>query len=106
MEQERFKGRSLMPVIRRKLVNAPAPPRAKLLPPTPIRKSVIPQPQWQPDGETRGMNVRAAAKYLGVSVWEIRRKIREGVFPSFKLGNKNMVDRADIDAFIDRAKAA
>jgi len=52
------------------------------------------------------MNVRASAKYLGVSVWQMRKFFREGVLRPFMIGNKWMVDRIDLDALIERLKAA
>ena len=51
------------------------------------------------------MNVKAAAKYLGTSVWQVRKFFREGVLKPFPMGNKKMVDRADLDALIERLKA-
>ena len=72
-----------MPVIRRKLASSPAPTT-----------------------DQRGMNVRASAKYLGVSVWQMRKFFREGVLRPFMIGNKWMVDRIDLDALIERLKAA
>jgi excisionase family DNA binding protein len=65
------------------------------------------QPQIQsaqPPTDQRGMNVKAAAKYLGVSIWQIRKFIREDAVPSFQIGNRDMVDRADLDALIERLK--
>jgi hypothetical protein len=52
------------------------------------------------------MNVKAAAKYLGTSVWQARKFFREGAVPRFRIGNKEMVDRADLDTLIERLKAA
>lgn len=51
------------------------------------------------------MNVRRAAKYLGTSAWQVRKYFREGVLKPFPIGNKKMVDRADLDALIERLKA-
>ena len=58
-----------------------------------------------PTTDQRGMNVKAAAKYLGVSTYQIRRFFREGVLRPFMIGNKWMVDRVDLDALIERLKA-
>jgi predicted site-specific integrase-resolvase len=71
-----------MPVIRRKLASPPAPTTHQ-----------------------RGMNVKVAARYLGVSTWQIRKFYREGVLKPFRIGNKQMVDRLDLDALIERLKA-
>jgi excisionase family DNA binding protein len=59
-----------------------------------------------PTTDQRGMNLKAAAKYLGTSVWQVRKFIREGAVPRFRIGNKDMVDRADLDALIERLKVA
>jgi len=52
------------------------------------------------------MNVRAAAKYLGTSAWQVRKFKREGVLKPFLIGNKDMFDRNDLDTLIERLKAA
>jgi excisionase family DNA binding protein len=47
-----------------------------------------------------------AAKYLSTSVWELRQRIREGDIPKIKLGKRFLLDRRDLDAFIESAKVA
>jgi excisionase family DNA binding protein len=95
-----------MPVIFRKLASAPprpvrtAPTSNKKQPPVPV---VAPH---QSATDQRCMNVKAAAKYLGVSVWQIRKFFRERDLKPFMIGNKWMVDRVDLDALIERLKAA
>ncbi len=94
-----------MPVTRRKLAAASAS-RPRVSAPISIARR---QPAIQPapsQSEQRGMNVKAAAKYLGVSVWQIRKFIREDAVPSFRIGNKDMVDVRDLDALIERLKSA
>jgi len=56
--------------------------------------------------DQRCLNVKAAAKYLGVSTWQVRRFFRERDLKPFMIGNKWMVDRVDLDALIERLKAA
>ena len=88
-----------MPVIFRKLTSAP---------PRPVRSASTPVPVIAPQqtaSDQRGMNVNAAAKYLGVSTYQIRRFFREGDLKPFMIGNKWMVDRVDLDALIERLKA-
>lgn len=53
----------------------------------------------------RLLNVRQAAVYLGCSVWAIRDLIRRKQVPKIKLG-KFLVDRGDLDGYIERMKAA
>ncbi len=97
----------MMPVTRRKLITAPAP-RPRVAAPISITRH---QPQLQPappqsSDDQRGKNVRAAAKYLGTSVWQIRKFFREGILKPFTIGNRDMVDRADLDALIEQLKTA
>jgi excisionase family DNA binding protein len=66
----------------------------------------LPTPIAPPSSDQRVRNVKAAAKYLGTSAWQIRKYIREGALLSFRIGNKVMVDTHDLDKFIDRLKAA
>lgn len=73
-----------MPVVRRKLASSSPAPTT----------------------DQRGMNVKAAARYLGTSVWQVRKFFREGVLKPFRIGNKDMVDRTDLYTLIERLKAA
>jgi Helix-turn-helix domain len=77
-----------MPVIRRKLATS-APAAAAV-----------------PISNQRGMNVKSAAQYLGTSTWQIRKYFREGVLKPFPIGRAKIVDRHDLDALIERLKAA
>lgn len=54
----------------------------------------------------RGMTILAAAKYLGQSRWTVQRLIRKGEIADFYIGASHMVDRASVDAFIERQKLA
>jgi hypothetical protein len=94
------------PVIQRKL--ASTPPRLVRAAPTPIRQPQLSlsAPQQSNNDDQRGKNVRAAAKYLGTSVWQVRKFFREGVLKPFMVGNRWMVDRVDLDMLIERLKAA
>jgi len=96
-----------MPVIRRKLSTTQRPRVSAPIPITrkPQVSRFVPQ-QPTNDGQQRGMKVKAAAKYLGTSVWRVRRLMREDALPSFRLGNKDMIDRVDLDALIERLKSA
>jgi excisionase family DNA binding protein len=46
-----------------------------------------------------------AARYLSTSVWEIRKRIREGELPKIKIGKRFLLDRRDLDAYIESLKA-
>jgi Helix-turn-helix domain len=75
-----------MPVIRRKLSS-----------PTVIAP---------PSSDQRGMNLKAAANFAGVSVWQVRRWIREGELRPAIIGNKYIVDRVALDRLLDGLFAA
>jgi excisionase family DNA binding protein len=80
-----------MPVKRRSLqVNTVAPPTL------PEATSVSPRLYRLPD----------AARYLSTSVWEIRKRIREGELPKIKIGKRFLLDRRDLDAHIDSLKVS
>ncbi len=53
----------------------------------------------------RMLNVQAAAEYTGATVWFMRTLAWEKKVPSVILGNRLLFDRADLDSFLDRAKA-
>jgi|SRR5215469_7710844 len=103
-----------MPIIRRKL--ATSRPKAAhnhaaplTLKPAPV--SIRPQKQpvvgkWEPQDGQRLLSVKEAAKYLGSSPWHIRRAFRDGDFPRIRWGRRDMVDIVDLNAFIEKLKAA
>jgi hypothetical protein len=66
-----------------------------------IQRKISPSPAT----DQRCMNVKAAARYLCTSTWQIRRYFREGVLRPFAIGRAKMVDRLDLDALIERLKA-
>jgi excisionase family DNA binding protein len=78
---------SVMPVIRRKLATVPV--------------------AWKPDDTQRLLTVKQAGKYLGFgSGWHIRQLFKRGELRPVRIGRCEMVDRADLDAFIERMKSA
>src|SRR5260370_9226711 len=89
-----------MPVTRRKLAAASAP-RPRVAAPLSITRH---QPAIQPAQQTtdqRGMNVRAAAKYLGTSSWQIRKFNRDGFLIPFPIGNRDIFVRPALDALTE-----
>jgi excisionase family DNA binding protein len=56
--------------------------------------------------ENRLFDVTSAAHYLGTTVWCIRRLIWDKKVPSIKLGKRQLIDKADLDAFVEKLKAA
>lgn len=64
-------------------------------------------PKVIPYVERRLLDYSIAAAYLGISI----RKMKEiggpnGVIPQVKIDSKVLFDRADLDAYIERLKAA
>jgi excisionase family DNA binding protein len=96
-----------MPVIQR-LANSPVARRTVVS--TTIRAGRLQAaPQLNPQPQVtvqRCLNVKAAAKYLGTSTWQVRKFFREGVLKPFMVGNRWMLDRADLGALIEHLKAA
>jgi hypothetical protein len=94
-----------MPVRKRHLVVAPQPkalPRVVTFPkpPAPVVVSI-----WKADQSQRLLNVKEAATYFGLkSPWHIRQMFKNGTLKPIRLGRRDMVDRAGLDAFIDSLK--
>jgi excisionase family DNA binding protein len=60
-------------------------------------------------GELKGpgrrlLNLREAAFYLGVSVWTLRGMLHNGDLPYVRAGRRLLVDRQDLDRWIDAHK--
>jgi len=52
----------------------------------------------------RLLSQQEGAAYLGISYWTLRDLIFRGVVPHVKIGRRILVDRLDLDAYLDRAK--
>jgi excisionase family DNA binding protein len=52
----------------------------------------------------RGLTVQEAAAYLGTTVPAIRQLIYRRELPFVKLGKRHIIDRQDLDKFIERKK--
>ena len=58
-----------------------------------------------PNGLTpRLLSQQEAAAYLGISYWMLRDLTFRGEVPHVKIGRRILVDRFDLDAYLDRAK--
>lgn len=58
-----------------------------------------------PNGLTpRLLSQQEAAAYLGISYWTLRDLTFRGEVPHVKIGRRILVDRLDLDAYLDRAK--
>jgi excisionase family DNA binding protein len=56
------------------------------------------------DQAARLLSQQAAAAYLGISYWTLRDLIFRGDLPSVRIGRRTLVDRQDLDAFLERVK--
>ena len=54
--------------------------------------------------EPRLLSQQDAAGYLGVSYWTIRDLVFRRELPFVKIGRRILVDRMDLDAYLDRSK--
>ena len=50
----------------------------------------------------RLLRIQDAAKYLSATTWQIETLLREGESPSFILGKRRVVDRLELDRFVER----
>lgn len=50
----------------------------------------------------RLLRIQDAAKYLSATIWQIESLLREGEIPSFILGQRRVVDRLELDRFVER----
>jgi excisionase family DNA binding protein len=53
----------------------------------------------------RLMRIQDAAKYLSAMTWQIETLLREKVIPSFVLGKRRVVDRLELDCYVERRNA-
>jgi excisionase family DNA binding protein len=52
----------------------------------------------------RLLNIKDAAEYLGAHPWAIRQMIRSRELPHIKIGRAHMIDRFDLDRYIEENK--
>jgi excisionase family DNA binding protein len=54
--------------------------------------------------EPRLLSQQEAARYLGISYWTVRDLVFRREVPFIKIGRRVLVDRLDLDAYLDRSK--
>ena len=54
--------------------------------------------------EPRLLSQHEAARYLGISYWTVRDLVFRLEIPFIKIGRRVLVDRLDLDAYLDRSK--
>lgn len=52
----------------------------------------------------RLLSVKDAATYLGAHLWAIRQLVRNRELPYVQIGRKYLIDRMDLDRFVERNK--
>jgi excisionase family DNA binding protein len=48
------------------------------------------------------MRIQDAAKYLSATTWQVETLLREKIIPSFVLGKRCVVDRLELDRYVER----
>ena len=54
--------------------------------------------------EPRLLSQQTAACYLGISYWTVRDLVFRRELPCVKIGRRILVDRMDLEAYLDRSK--
>jgi excisionase family DNA binding protein len=54
--------------------------------------------------EARYLTIKAAAAYIGATVWCVRQLIWDRKVPFVRLGNRYVIDRLDLDNFMQSQK--
>ncbi len=67
------------------------------------RKQRVPQPQPAPE-QRRALPLKDAAAYLGCTLWRIRSLVWEGKLTAYYEGKRQVIDRADLDAHVEKQK--
>jgi excisionase family DNA binding protein len=53
----------------------------------------------------RLLRIQDAAKYLSATTWQIETLVREKTIPSFVLGKRRVIDRLELDRYVERRNA-
>ncbi len=53
----------------------------------------------------RLFSLKEASVYMSMTLWGVRQLVWKGQIPCIKAGHKILVDRLDLDAFIEKHKA-
>jgi excisionase family DNA binding protein len=49
----------------------------------------------------RLLRIQDAAKYLSATTWQVETLLRENIIPSFVLGERRVVNRLELDRYVD-----
>lgn len=53
----------------------------------------------------RLLRIQDAAKYLSATAWQVETLLREKTIPSFVLGKRRVIDRLELDRYVERRNA-
>jgi excisionase family DNA binding protein len=53
----------------------------------------------------RLLRIQDAAKYLSATTWQIETLLRDKAIPSFVLGKRRVIDRFELDRYVERRNA-
>jgi excisionase family DNA binding protein len=53
----------------------------------------------------RLLRIQDAAKYLSATTWQVETLLREKTIPSFVLGKRRVIDRLELDRYVERRNA-
>ena len=66
-----------------------------------FKKSI---PPATPIAGPRLLSLKDSATYLGAHLWAIRQMVRNQELPYVQIGRKFLIDRIDLDRFVERNK--
>jgi excisionase family DNA binding protein len=58
----------------------------------------------EPDPYRRLLSQKEEAAYLGISYWTLRDLVFRGDLPCVRINRRLLLDRQDLDAFLERTK--
>ena len=53
----------------------------------------------------RLLRIQDAARYLSATTWQVETLLREKTIPSFVLGKRRVIDRLELDRYVERRNA-
>jgi excisionase family DNA binding protein len=68
------------------------------------RSPVVTIPHPTVTAGPRMLNIKDAAVYLGAHPWAVRQMIRRRDIPYAKIGHGYLIDKLDLDCYIERIK--
>ena len=79
-------------------------PEPSAIPQQQSPKRRVPQPQPAVPNDKRALTLKEAAVYLGCRLWHVRSLVWDGKLNAYYEGKRQVIDRADLDAHIEKQK--